>query len=222
MEIEMWQKCYGRCMDMLVDVKVSGDVARRTAKVEEPVKVVEAAPKQPEPPKNPEPEKDNRLDVNSCTATALKKIGFSLGMARKIVAARPFKNLEDLKRINGLKATQYRVMEPKLCCKPAIESALVEKDLGHEPESVVEEPVVNEEPVVEVAPVVEAAPVVKVNVNTASAKEIAAGLGVCVATGYSIVGWRKKNRPYEKLEDLLSVTNIGPGSLQKWGHLVEI
>jgi competence ComEA-like helix-hairpin-helix protein len=142
-------------------------------------------------------------------------------MARKIVEGRPYKNLEDLKRVNGLKATQYKIMEPKLCCKPVEPKQPEPKvefvkdvDPGCDEESVVEEPVV------EVAPVV--TPVVKVNVNTASAKEISATLGVCLATGYSIVGWRKKNRPFEKLEDLLVVANIGPGSLQRWGHLVEI
>lgn len=215
MEIEMWQKCYGRCMDMLVDMKVAGDVSRRVmvpaakALLEQPPKPVVEPREQPEPPKQPdppveEPEQEKRLDINSCTATALKKIGFSLALARKIVESRPFKSVEDLKRVNGLKGSQYRIMEPKLCCV-AVKVEAPPK---------VEEPVVTEEPA--------AVETRKVNVNTATAKEINAVSGLNLATAYSICGYRKKNGPYEKLEDLLKVTNVYPGTLQRYGEYLEV
>lgn len=215
MEIEMWQKCYGRCMDMLVDTKVNGDLSRRTA-VREPKVGTAAAmipdlrpepPKQPEPPKEPVEESEpERLDINSCTATALKKIGFSLAMARKIVESRPFKSVEDLKRVNGLKGSHYRVMEPKLCCVPVK----------------VEEPVVTpkvEEPVVEreVDPGFE-----RVNINTASYLDIHEVTGLCKTTCSCIVGYRKKNGLYTEVNDLLKVANIYPGTLARIGHLLEV
>lgn len=212
MEIEMWQKCYGRCMDMLVDTKVNGDLSRRTAApVEEPKQPTPPAeppkepetPKQPEPPKEPEqPEvKDDRLDINNCTATALKKIGFNMAMARKIVESRPFKNLDDLKRVNGLKSTQFKIMEPKLCCNPMIEKEPPKMNFikDEDPGCDTEDPVV----------------VRKVNINAATAQEIHEVTGVHISVCYSIVGHRKKNGPYTKPEDLLAVREFYPGTLDK-------
>ena len=209
MENEMWQKCYGRCMDMLVDTKVNGDLARRTVapSVEQDVGLIPEPPKQPEPPKE-EPVVEDRLDINKCTATALKKVGFSLAVARKIVESRPFTSVEDLKRVNGVKASLYRILEPKLCCtnvKKVVVNGGV-PDPGYEEDDIVSE----------------AEEVQKVNVNTASAKEIREVLGVSMSTCYSITGYRKKHGPYEKLEDLLNVTNICPGTLQRYGHLLEV
>lgn len=204
MEIEMWQKCYGRCMDMLVDVKVNADVQRRTA-VKEPEPKVESVIEEPKPqveePKQPEPPveepKDDRLDINSCTATALKKIGFSLAMARKIVESRPFSSVGDLKRVNGLKATQFRVMEPKLRCV-----------------AVKEEPIITSK--------VEQPEVKKVNVNTAKAREIHEVSGIALSTCYCITKYRKDNGPYEKLTDLLNAKQFGPVTLERFGKFLEV
>ena len=209
MEIEMWQKCYGRCMDMLVDVKVNADVQRRTAVKEPEQKVVEM--KQPEPPKEEPkeepklavPEQETRLDINSCTATALKKVGFSLAMARKIVESRPFSSVEDIKRVNGLKASLYRVVEPKLCCVPVK----------------VEEPPKVEEPEVkqEDDPGFE-----KLNLNTATAKELHDIAGIPQTTAYSITGYRKKNGPFSSIDDLLKVRNVFPGTIAKCREFLEV
>lgn len=200
MEIEMWQKCYGRCMDMLVDVKVNGDVSRRTAKVEP---VVEA-PKEPEtPPVNPpadppEEPKDDRLDINSCTATALKKVGFSLAVARKIVEGRPYKGVEDLKRVNGVKGSLYRVLEPKLCCVAVVEPEGQEVDET------------------------EVSASNKVNINTASAKEINTVSGLHMSAAYSITGYRKRNGPYQKLEELLNIPCIHQSTFDRIRDFLEV
>lgn len=212
MEIEMWQKCYGRCMDMLVDLKVSTDVSSRSAQKEPEEVVLPHVSKLVDPPKNPEtppedppeePVEDDRLDINSCTATALKKIGFSLAMARKIVEGRPYKTVEDLKRINGMKASLYRVLEPKLCCVEVFAPVVEEDD---------DEVMKFEVPVEDVPQTV--------NVNTASAQEIHDITGISRQTCFSITGYRKKNGPYEKLEDLLPVHGIWPGTLKKCGDKI--
>lgn len=220
MEIEMWQKCYGRCMDMLVDTKVNGDLSRRTM-VPAAKALMEQPPVEPklepvDPPRiAPSVEPDNRLDINNCTATALKKIGFSLAMARKIVQSRPFKNMEDLKRVNGLKGSQYRIMEPKLCCNPVVakpEQPKVEfvKD-GPDPGYEVDEPAV-----------VESEAPKKVNVNTATPEEMQKAWGVSIVTCNRIRGYRNKNGPFEKLEDLLNVRSVYAGTLKRLGHLMEV
>jgi DNA uptake protein ComE-like DNA-binding protein/mRNA-degrading endonuclease toxin of MazEF toxin-antitoxin module len=207
MEIEIWQKCYGRCMDMLVDVKVNADLSRRTAapKVEEPpVEPVIEEPKQPEPPKEEPklavPEQETRLDINSCTATALKKIGFSLALARKIVESRPFSSVEDIKRINGLKSSMFKIMEPKLCCVPV----KVEE---------VPEPVVKQE----ADPVFE-----KINVNTASAKELSEALGLSMNACFAITGKRKREGLFTSLEQIVVPKRFSEGMLEKYRHLLEV
>lgn len=212
MEIEMWQKCYGRCMDMLVETKVTGDMKRRMdapVKVVDPEEPVIAPKKLPDPPKMPdspeEHETDDRLDINSCTATALKKIGFSLAIARKIVESRPFDSVEDLKRINGLKATHYRIMEPKLCCVPVKVEEPEQKIEESEPVVVAEEPKVSE----------------KVNVNTATVEELVA-VGINRTTAQRIRGHRNKNGLFGSLEDLLNVDRCGPRWLAKNGDKLEV
>ena len=206
MEIEMWQKCYGRCMDMLVDVKVNADVQRRTA-VKEPEPKVEPVieePKQPEPPveepKLAVPEQETRLDINSCTATALKKIGFSLALARKIVEGRPFSSVEDIKRINGLKQSLFRVVEPKLCCVP----------------------VKAEEP--EVTPVEQEADpgFEKLNLNKATAMELHKICGMPQTTAYSVTGYRNKNGPFKSVEDLLKVTQVAKSKFPQYREFLEV
>lgn len=201
MEIEMWQKCYGRCMDMLVDTKVNGDLQRRTAV--EPVVVVKAPVAQPveEPVEEPpvEPVEVERLDINHCTATALKKIGFSMAVARRIVENRPFKSVDDLKNMNGVKSTLFKILEPKLCCKPVIVSALVDEDPGYEEEVVT-----------------------KVNVNTAHAKEIHEVSGIPLSACYCITKYRKDNGLFEKIDDLLKVKQIYPGTIARCGKFLEV
>ena len=205
MEIEMWQKCYGRCMDMLVDTKVAADLSRRTAvpkvvEVKPPVEPKVAAPVvvAEEPPVEEQPEQETRLDINSCTATALKKIGFSLALARKIVEGRPFSSVEDLKRINGLKASLFRVVEPKLCCVPVKEEPVVmpkqEPDPGFE----------------------------KLNLNRCTAMELHKICGMPQTTAYSITGYRNKNGPFQSVEDLLKVKQVAKSKFPQYREFLEV
>lgn len=196
MELEMWQKCYGRCMDMLVDVKVNGDLSRRVTAPVEHTEVVDLEepvimPKNPEPPKQPEEPK--LVDINSATFTQLRGIGLSNNIVLAVINKRPFGKVEDMKNVPGMNAHKYNLIKNRIYCVPVQEK---------EPE-VVEE-------------------TRKVNVNTASAKELHEVLGLSMTTCYSITGYRKRNGPYKKLEDLLNVSNIYPGTLEKFGHLMEV
>lgn len=189
MEIEMWQKCYGRCMDMLVETKVSADVARRTAKVEPKKEEPQPPVEEPKPeitedsPVVEEPESE-KLDINSCTITALKKAGIVDGVATKIVRGRPWKSVDDLKGTVGIKATTFGIVKEKLCCvAPVVNSALVEKDPGYDEGS-------------------------RIDINAASAAEMSEFFGLNISACYSIVGQRKKNGPYTKLEELLTCHGI--------------
>lgn len=175
-EVAMWQKLYERALDQLVEFKLGRDIAR--------MPVVESVgEKAEEPVEEPAEESvEEKVDINSCTITALRKLGFTVGMAKAVVEHRPYVDVSDVKEVPGIKATIFRVVEPKLCCSMTT--------VGVEPEPV---------------------EVGKVNINTATGKEIAA-VGVPLGTAYSITSYRKKNGPYSSLEDLIGVNHIS----QKW------
>ena len=160
-EAAVYRKLYEKSLDYTVDMKFASDIARRKS-VEEPA-VVEV----------PEVE---LVDINHCTITALKKLGFSLPMGKKIVESRPFTSVEDLKRVNGLKSSMFRVVEQKLCCTPVEEeSVTVERtpDPGFEP----------------------------VDINTCGGKDLIA-VGFAYGTAYKITSDRKKNGPFSSVDDL--------------------
>lgn len=188
-ENAMWQRLYEKALNTVVDMKFAADMSRPRVKVEQP----ESEVKQPEPPKEPETPKppvveeseEPKVDINHCTATRLKKLGFSLPMAKAIIGCRPFKDVDDLKRVPGLKTTMFRVVEPKLCCTPIVKSVSAVNDPGHE-----EEP----KPTLDDGAELEAAvTAVKVNVNTATGGELIKKLGMYESMAYSITGYRNKN-----------------------------
>lgn len=201
-ENAMWQGLYGKALDQLIEMKLTGDIQRRIEKpkVEEPV--IE------EPDDEGQPVVDDRVDINNCTITALKNLGFRVGLAKTIKERGPYTSVADLKKVPGMKATQFRIMEPKLKCVPIVEepkqelvSAQPEPDPGYEVEGV--------------APV-------KVNINTASALEICNALGLSMTVCYSITGCRKRNGLYKSVSDLLDVPKFTAKHMEQFGPMMEV
>lgn len=62
----------------------------------------------------------------------------------------------------------------------------------------------------------------RVNVNTASAKEISAKTGMSLTVAYSITGTRKELGPYETLNDLLLADRFKQSHLDRYGELLEV
>lgn len=205
-ENTMWQKCYDKVLSQLVDMKcvndmfVRGhlsaepklpevpDLPRKPVEPEEPVLNV---PKEPVAPE--EPVKDDRVDINHCTQTQLKKVGMSDGLARAVVAKRPFQSVADLKNVPGMNGKKFQIFEPKVCCTP-LEIIVLDK-----------EPEVAE--VVEVAEVPEVTEG-KLNINAVSGRDLIDMLGMSSSTAYAITGFRRKNGPYAKLEDMANAPKI--------------
>ena len=56
----------------------------------------------------------------------------------------------------------------------------------------------------------------RLNINTASAKEIAKGMkGIGIKKAEAIVAHREANGPFKSVEDLLKVKGVGPTTLHK-------
>lgn len=77
-------------------------------------------------------------------------------------------------------------------------------------------------PLKKIAPKLKIEKVDRVNVNTASAREICEKTGISMSVCYSITGTRKELGPYEKLEDLLLADRFKQSHLDKYGELLEV
>lgn len=194
-ENAMWQKCYDKALSQLVDMKVNGDLSRKV-----PIKV--EVPKQPEKLELVvEPVKDERVDINHCTQTQLKKIGMSDGLARSVVAKRPFGSVADLKNVPGMNGKKFQIFEPKLCCTP------------------LEIVVLDEETETEVTPL---------NINGVLAKELHEVTGVSLSQCYDITKYRNDNGAYQNWDDLRKAPRVSDGVIAKlqgkieFGPMIEI
>ncbi len=137
----------------------------------------------------------DRVEINSCNLTDLQEVGFSANTARKIVFHRPYNSVEDLKRTPGITPMEYQVAEQVLYCVP------VEKPKKEEPKPEELE---------------------KINVNTATAKELAEALGMSLAVAYSITGTRNREGNYRSLEDLLRATKFTESHLAKYRSMLTV
>lgn len=197
---------------------------------------VAETPNPPKPPVPPAPKPkygDDMVNLNDCTLTRLKKLGFTMALAREIVAHRPYKNVEELLKVPGLKKTMYNIAKPKLYCltpeEPKKETQF-EADPGYEEDP--EPPMVptlddgNEmvaavevvEEVEEITPPVEE----KINVNTATAREMMDKLGMRREYAFSITGFRKKHGRYLTLDELLLAPRVGNRFMELYRDKLEV
>lgn len=207
-EIAMWKGLYEKALNMVVDMKFSSDVALRSKVTMEDQKIAEPKPVEAEPQKS-EPK---LVDINTAKFSVLRGLGFSKNIVLNIIDKRPYERIEDLKKVPGITSINYNLVKNKICCIPVPES---EKPVVAEPK--VEK---RSEPVVAETPVIE--PKSKVNINTATAKEINAVTGLCMGLCYSITGYRNKNGPYQAVEDILKVRNIFPGTIERLRDKLEV
>lgn len=119
LELKITKAAYDRLLEKVVEMRVDADIA--SAKPE-PKKVEVAEPPKVEPPvvvapvvKTP-PKPEPKIDVNTATETALKKIGWDSVSAKAILANRPFETLEDLKSLPGVTKTLFNLVSPRMEC----------------------------------------------------------------------------------------------------------
>lgn len=130
--------------------------------------------------------------------------------AQETAHAKVVKELKDTVLSSGVERDLYKKLYDKTL--ELLADLTLSRKLG-------EKPPVKEEPVVEVVDVVESK---RVNINTATAKEIQAKTGIGATVAYSITGYRNKHGLYSSVEDLLNVPRFGKGCLKKYGDLLEV
>lgn len=179
---DTWKRMYDKAIDKLAEKEM-------VKKKEPPVKKVEfVAEEQPEEP----------VEINTCTAEELRKIGCTPTMIHHIIEKRPYSSVEDLKRVPSITQIGYKLIESRICCVPPKKPKTVER-----------------------VPKVKPAPA-KVNINTASAKEIKAMTGASDFHCYTITGWRNKHGKFGSLEELLTVKNIPKNFLERYGDKLTV
>lgn len=141
-----------------------------------------------------EEEEPSLVDLNTCTETALRKCGCNPTIAKNIIARRPYTKVCELKLVPQLTRMGYKLLEKQVC--------------------------VNEVPVKEEPPKVET--VEKVNINTATAKEIMDGLGVGKFYAYCITSHRNQNGNYGSVEELSDVKRLAKDFVERFGDKMTV
>lgn len=190
---KVWQKLYEKALEEIASLRFEADKANR----------VTVAPKVEEPviaePKVEEPvEESSLVDLNSCSESDLRKCGCDPQLIRNIIARRPYKNVYDLRFVPGLKSVGYAILKAKVCVGEPKQEERVPKVKPQKVETA------------------------KVNINTATAKEIKAMTGASDFHCYTITGWRNKNGEFRSLEELLSVKNIPKNFLERYGDKLTV
>jgi competence protein ComEA len=166
--------------------------------------------KKTEPAKKGEESKktdDTRIDINSGSAEELATLpGVGDATSKAIIAARPFKSVDDLTRVKGLTSAkvdafrdQVKAVTPAAETKKATAKTTNTKTVAKK-----------------AAPL---APGQKININTATLEELDAALpGIGPAKAQAII----ETRPFQTIEDLRKVKGIGPATYDKLKDLVTV
>lgn len=132
------------------------------------------------------------VDINLCTRGDLMKLGLSSDMVSAIFKHRPYKTVNDLRSVPGMNSALFNTLKNRIDCIPVIKK---------EPKVVGDK---------------------KVNMNTATAKEIVEGTGICESTARQIVSYRKKVGRFDTIEDLEIVPRVGPLTIKRFREKMEV
>ena len=208
-EIAVHKRMYEKAVGIIAAMKAEPDLPKPPKYVQEieHTKKVEETPKPPKNPKPPKPKEEPKLvDINTATFSQLRGIGLSNSLVLSVINDRPYKKVEDLKKVPGLNNKIYGIVEKKVCCIPVPE----------EPPKVEESKVEENPPVVVVEEKAQ-----KVNLNQCTASDLVA-VGIKKWHADRIVKYRDGHGNFEKLEDVLSIDKVTPAWLSMHRDNLEV
>lgn len=132
------------------------------------------------------------VEINLCTRADLVNLGLSSEMVSAIFKHRPYKTVNDLRSVPGMNSALFNTLKNRVDCTPVVKK---------EPKVVGDK---------------------KVNMNTATAKEIAEGTGICLSTATQIVSYRNKLGRFDTIDDLLVVPRVGPLTIKRFREKMEV
>ncbi|MGD0826598.1 MAG: helix-hairpin-helix domain-containing protein [Desulfobaccales bacterium] len=164
------------------------------------------------------------VDLNTADRKALEALpGVGPAMARKIIAARPFKSVDDLSKIKGMSQAKVETLKDKVTVgqeKAAMPEAKPAPAPAPAASPAAGKPAVAKEPASPAKPVAtekgkggaaQLAPGQKVNLNTASKEDLDKLPEIGPVKAQAII----EGRPYQKIEDVMKVKGIKEGIFEK-------
>ena len=165
------------------------------------------------------------VDLNTADLKALEALpGVGPATAKKIIAARPFKSVDDLSKVKGMSKAKVEALKDKVivgqekAATPQAKPAPVAPAPAASPAA--EKPAAAKEPASPAKPAAtekdkgtaaKLAPGQKVNINTASKEDLDKLFDIGPVKAQAIVD----GRPYKKSEDLMKVKGIKEGIFEK-------
>jgi competence protein ComEA len=165
------------------------------------------------------------VDLNTADLKALEALpGVGPARAQKIIAARPFKSVDDLSKVKGMSKAKVEALKDKVTvgqekaaapeAKPAPATLAPVFSPAAEKPAVAKEPASPAKPAVtekEKGGAVQLAPGQKVNLNTASKEDLDKLPEIGPVKAQAII----EGRPYTKIEDVMKVKGIKEGIFEK-------
>lgn len=116
---DMYKRLYEKALEELASVRFDFDLENKkeTKVVEKPKAKVVEEPKVSVVVKPPEVG-EQKVEINTCSAEELRRIGCSPTMIHNLIFKRPYKSVEDLKAVPGFTRIGYKLIEGRVCCIP--------------------------------------------------------------------------------------------------------
>jgi competence ComEA-like helix-hairpin-helix protein len=188
----VWKKMYEKALEDVSLMKYRADVAVLTEKLlEKPVEKVVEEPANKSVEKVPE-ESSEKVDINTCSKADLRNLGCDVALTKSIITRRPYAKVEDMRTVPGITSVGYALLKARVC--------------------------VSELPKQE-APKTETTE--KMNINTATAKELQEFLGICENFSWAITGYRKRNGNYNSVEELRN-TRLPKNFVEHYGDKLTV
>jgi competence protein ComEA len=154
------------------------------------------------------------VDLNTADQKALEALpGVGPTLAKRIMAARPIQNLDELAKVKGMSKTKVAALKDKVTFGAAAPAAPAAAPAAAKP-TAAPEGAAKAQPAAAAKGKAEApklAPGEKININTATLEDLDKLLGIGPVKGKAII----EGRPYKTPEDIMKVKGIKEGIYDK-------